>query len=102
MFVDLDRVSLLPQWELIGARNTPAQNGSISCKLEASDEFIYESVGTAQEPLPGPEGQIDNTVELDLLLRVAAIDYVLFEVRQPAPGFPGIRTGRPAWRRRAR
>src|SRR5580704_8036033 len=59
-------------------------------------------MGITHEPLPLSEGQVDNTVELDLLLRVADIDHVLFPVRQPTPGLPGIRAGRPGWRRAAR
>src|SRR5580658_7073743 len=55
-------------------------------------------MGITHEPLPLSEGQVDNTVELDLLLRVASVDHVLFPVRQPTPGLPGRRAGRPGWR----
>ena len=41
----------------------------IAGNLEAADQFIHKAVGVAQEPFAGPHGDIDDSVELDVLQR---------------------------------
>lgn len=77
MLIKVDRASRppIPGTGLEDLRRDVA----IAGKLETADQFIHKAVRVAQESLSRSDGQIDDSVKANMLLRNGAIQLVAFK-----------------------
>ena len=87
VFVNLERIGRSP----IRCSDSKVLRNDISIagKLESTNQFIQKAIGVAKESLSASNGQIDDSIELDVLLRDGGVDMVVLKDVQCMPVIVG-------------